>query len=555
MPALGQRLTESLRALHEVFANPDLRRLEFAWAGSNVGNWAYFVAVSVFAYEEDGAAAVGIVGFVRLAASALAAPIAGLIADRSSRKRIMVGADLARAIALTLAAVAVLFDAPAVAVYALVVVVAVASSAFHPAQAALLPSLARSPEELTAANVVSSTIESVGMFVGPALGGLLLALSGTDVVFAATAATFVWSAFLVVRIRGDRRDEAPAPQPASGLLAETAAGFRAIASEANLRLLVGLFGAQTFVGGLLNVLIVVVALELLALNEAGVGYLNSAVGVGGIVGAVGALSLVGGRLASRLGFGLVLWGLPLILIAAWPKQAAVLVLLALVGVGNTLVDVAGFTLLQRAVSDDVLARVFGVLETVVLAAIAVGSLVAPVLVSLLGTRGALVASGAILPVLAVVAWPRLRAIDASAREPARELAILRSLPIFRSLPTPTLETLATRLVPVAVAPGETVCRQGEEGDRFYIVAAGELEVAVDGRPGRTIDAGDVFGEISLLRDVPRTATVTARTQAELLALDRDDFIGAVTGHPASAEAADAVVSARLSSLRPSVASL
>lgn len=555
MPALGQRLTESLRALHEVFANPDLRRLEFAWAGSNVGNWAYFVAVSVFAYEEDGAAAVGIVGFVRLAASALAAPIAGLIADRSSRKRIMVGADLARAIALTLAAVAVLFDAPAVAVYALVVVVAVASSAFHPAQAALLPSLARSPEELTAANVVSSTIDSVGMFVGPALGGLLLALSGTDVVFAATAATFVWSAFLVVRIRGDRRDEAPAPQPASGLLAETAAGFRAIASEANLRLLVGLFGAQTFVGGLLNVLIVVVALELLALNEAGVGYLNSAVGVGGIVGAVGALSLVGGRLASRLGFGLVLWGLPLILIAAWPKQAAVLVLLALVGVGNTLVDVAGFTLLQRAVSDDVLARVFGVLETVVLAAIAVGSLVAPVLVSLLGTRGALVASGAILPVLAVVAWPRLRAIDASARAPARELAILRSLPIFRSLPTPTLETLAARLVPVAVAPGQTVCRQGEEGDRFYIVAAGELEVAVDGRPGRTIDAGDVFGEISLLRDVPRTATVTARTQAELLALDRDDFIGAVTGHPASAEAADAVVSARLSSLRPSVASL
>ena len=239
----------------------------------------------------------------------------------------------------------------------------------------------------------------------------------------------------------------------------------------------------------------------------------------------------------------------------WPEQAAVLVLLAVVGAGNTLVDVAGLTLLQRAVPDDVLARVFGVLESLVLATVALGAVLAPIVIGELGVRAALVATGAFLPMLTLVTWSRLRSIDASAPFAAEELAALQSVPIFTALPPQKLEALASQLERVAIPAGEAIFRQGGVGDRFYVVAEGEVDITVDGALATTEGPGGYFGEIALLRDVPRTGTATARTDAALWALDRAEFVAAVTGHAESAEAADAVVAARLSSLRPQVASL
>jgi MFS family permease len=551
---LRARIGESLVAFKAVFANRDLRRIELALAGSVSGEWAYAIALAVFAFERGGVAAVGVVGLIRFLPSALAAPFAAVLGDRFRRGRVMVASDVLRALATLAAGAAALGGAPAGVIYALAGFVSIVSTAFRPAQAALLPSLARTPEELTAANVASTTIESVGSFVGPALGGLLLAATSAGVVFAVTAGTFVWSAFLVLGIAS----EAPPGERrrAVGIGAEALEGFRTIAAEARLRLVVALYGAQTLVAGALNVLIVVAALDLLHLGKSGPGFLNSAVGIGGLAGAVVALALVGRRrLASDFGLGLVLWGVPIALIAVWPHQAPALVLLAVLGVGNTLVDVAALTLLQRAAPDEVLARVFGVIESLLVGAVGLGAILAPLLVSWLGIRGALVVTGALLPVLAAFAWPRLVRIDAHVAVPERQLVLLRGLPMFAPLPAATLEHLAGALRPLRVQAGETIIREGEPGDRFYVLGSGEVDVSADGKLMKTLGAGEYFGEIALLRPTPRTATVIARGDVELFTLDRDEFVAAVTGHAESREAADAVIGARLGTLRTGMASI
>ena len=553
---LRTRLTESIQAFADVFRNPNLRRLELAWVGSATGEWAAIVALSVFAFESGGAAAVGLVVLIRMLPAAAAAPFSALLADRFPRTRVMVAADLSRAFAVTGAAVAVSADAPAGVVYALAGLVAVISTAFRPAQAALVPTLARTPQELTAANVASSTIESVAFFAGPALGGLLLAATSVGVVFAAQAVAFLWSALLVRRISVEPLVEPEAGAGRRGIMRELGAGFEAVARDSRLRLLIGLFGAQTLVGGALNVLVVVTALELLDVGEAGLGFLTSADGLGGLIGAAGALLLVGRRrLAAAFGAGILLWGVPLALIGVWPEYVVAFAMLVIVGLANTIVDVSGLTLLQRGVDNSVLARVFGVLETLVLGAIALGGVLAALLISVLGIRGALIASGAFLPALALLTWRRLAALDAAAVVPADRVALLRSGPIFAPLPPAIVEHLALSLEPVAVSAGTEIIRQGEPGDRFYLVGDGELAVSMDGRETARLGSGDSFGEIALLRDVPRTATVSAKTDALVYGLDRDEFIAAVTGHAESADAADAVIARRLGTLRPEVASL
>ena len=540
-----RQLAGSSRAFREVFANPDLRRIQLAWAGSLIGTWAYGIAIVVYAYEQGGATAVGIVGLSRWLAAAFASPFAALLGDRYDRRLVMVVSDLVRALLISGAAVAAYADASPIVIYVIAGLVGVAATAFRPAQAALVPSLARTPEELTAANVSASAIESIGIFGGPAIGGLLLAVSGPGAVFIVTASALVWSAILVVGVRPAGAVERSVVEPGS-VVDELLLGFRTIARERRLRLLVGLFSAQTFVDGMLNVLIVVIALKLLDTGNAGVGFLNSAVGVGGLLGALAAAALVGrGRLAADFGVGIFIWGVPIALVAIWPNQIFALVLLGIVGIGNTIVDVSGMTLLQRAAPDEVIARVFGVMESLFLLTVGLGALAAPLLLNWLGTRGALIAAGALLPLLVVPAWPRLNDMDRAARVPLERIEILQANSIFRPLPEATLEQLAEGLEEVDAPAGEEVVRQGEPGDRFYLVKDGALEVYIDGKLVQTLGPGDSFGEIALLRDMPRTATVRGKTAATLYALDRRAFLTAVTGFGPSLSAAEAVIGMRL----------
>jgi MFS family permease len=540
---LREHLGDSFRALREVFRNRSLRRLQLAWAGSIIGSWAYTVALVVYAYRHGGASAVGLVGVIRWLPAAAASPLAAVLGDRYPRVPVMLGADLLRAAGLAAMAACVLTDAPVFAVYVLASAVAVTTTAFQPAQAALLPSLARTPEELTAANVSSSTIESLGFCVGPALGGILLAVSTVWVVFAVTAGTFLWSALMLGPLL--RISEQPLSRERPRLLDEATAGFRAIGRDRRLRLVVGLFAAQTLVNGAFSVLIAVSALQLLHLGASGVGYLNTAVGVGGIVGGFLSLALVGQRrLATTFGVAIAVTGAPLLLVGAFPSTATTLVVFALIGLSIIVADVAGFTLLQRGTPSDVLARVFGVLHSLFYATVAVGAILAPPLINAVGVRWALVIVGGILPLLCALTTATLVEFDAAPVRP-RELELLREIPIFSPLSPPVVEQLAARLISVQARAGEEIIRRGDQGDRFYIVGSGEVEVLLDGEPPRREGAGSYFGEIALLRDVPRTATVRAATDVELFALDRDDFLPAVTGHAGSAEAAEAVIGSRL----------
>jgi hypothetical protein len=280
----------------------------------------------------------------------------------------------------------------------------------------------------------------------------------------------------------------------------------------------------------------------------------SAFGIGGLLGAALTVALVARqKLASDFAVGTLLWGLPLILIGIFPSKAAALVLIAFIGIGDTLVEVAAPTLLQRAVPDEVLGRVFGAVESLIIGAMGIGAILASPLVDWIGVRGALIATGCLLPALGLLFWHRLGAIDSAFALPVRQLALLRQIAIFAPLPQAQIERVARELVPLHAVAGEQIVREGETGDRFYIVDEGELEVSVDGAPVRKLGPGDHFGEIALLRDVPRTATVTALGDVDLYALDRDEFLAAVTGHAQSAEAADAVISQRLSTARTGLA--
>jgi len=533
-----------VRALREVYGNRGLRQLQLAWAGSIIGTWAFSVALAVYAYRQGGTSAVGLVVLIRWLPAAFTAPFMGILGDRYPRVLVMMASDLLRAAAFGGMTVCVLLDVPSGFVYALVGATSVISTAFRPAQAALLPALARTPEELTAANVSSSTLESLGFCAGPAIGGVLLAVSNTWVVFAATAGTFVWSALLLAALL--KTDEPPLIREPRPIVHEAVEGFRTIARDRRLQLVIGLFSAQTLVNGAMGVLITVSALQLLHIGPGGVGYLNSAVGVGGLIGAVFSLMLVGRRrLAGMFGIAVAGTGGPMIFIAPHPSTEIALVAFALIGISNIVEDVAGFTLLQRTTPDEVLSRVFGVVHSLFFATVAVGAILAPRLVDAIGVRWSLVAVGAVLPVLALATRVPLVRLDDASVDHHRELELLRTIPIFSPLSAPILEGLAGRLQPVRVGAGEAIVRQGEPGDRFYVVAVGEVEVSIDGRPQATQGPGEHFGEIALLRDVPRTATVTARTDAELFALERNDFLAAVTGHSGSAEAAEAVVGARL----------
>ena len=550
--ALRERLGDAAQSFGRVFRNPNIRRVEGAWALSIFAHWAYGIALAVFAYREGGAAAVGLVGLIRFLPSAFASPFAAVLGDRFRRERVIVCAELTRGLLLVATTAVAAAEGPPAVVYILGALVGIAYSAVRPAQAALLPSLATTPRELTAANVTSSTLESLGIFGGPAIGGLLLAATSPQVVFGATAGCFLLAAFFVGRVRVE---EQPEPREArGGVVHEFAAGFVTLAREKGLRVLVALLVAQTSVAGALNVLIVVTALQLLDLGEEGVGFLNSAVGIGGLVGALVSAALIGRRLTTNFLFGIALWGIPIALIGVFPDPVPALLCLAVVGLGNTLVDVSAFTLLQRSVPDEVLARAFGAVQALWVGTIGLGAIVAPLLIAALDVRGALIATGAVLPILAILLRTRIAQLDA-VPAPERELALLRAIDLFAPLPAPTLESLAHALVPVRLSTGEEVFRQGDVGDRYYIIDSGEVDVVIDGEVVNVMEPGGYFGEISLLRDIPRTASVRAKTDVQLLALDREDFIAAVTGHAASAEAADSVIATRLGSLRPGLASV
>jgi hypothetical protein len=498
----------------------------------------------VYAYQTSGVVAVGILGLARTLPAAILSPALSTITDRLPRHRVLLAIHLGRATLVGIAALAIVTGLSPFVVYAMAPLDALLGVLHRPTHMSLMPALARSPEELVASNVASSTFEGIGTLAGPALGGLLVAYATPAWGFAAPALAFATAAVSVSGIRPAQALRRNVRH--EGLFATLFGGIGALVAYPRAGLVVSLFWAQIIVRGLLNVLLVVAAIELLQVGEQGVGYLNSAIGAGGFLGVLATVTLVARRhMAPSFAIGLVLWGTPILLIGLLPWAPAAVLFLAVLGLGNAVLDVAGFTIMQRSVPNAMRGRVFGVLESGVMLGTGIGSGLAPLLLALLDIRGALIATGLILPTLALVTWRWVARADADAVIPERELELLRGVPMLAPLPMTILEQVAGDLAEVAYADGEPIIREGEVGDRFYILASGRTRVTAGGEERHELGPGDSFGEIALIRNGPRTASVVAIGPVELFALDRDAFCGAVSGDLRSSSAAEEVVERRL----------
>ncbi len=542
-------------ALRAVLGNPNLRRVQLAFLGSAVGDWAYATAIVVWAYDAGGARAVGIWLGVRFILGALTAPIGAVYADRWPRRRLMMLTDGLRALLVTGAAIAVALDTASLVVFVLATMASLLASPFMIAQRSLLPSLSRTPAELAAANGLHSTIESMAFFAGPALAAGLLIVTDVPVVLMVNVVTFLWSLALVSRIvvpavavepSGTDPDD---PGEEESFLAETMAGFKAIGRDRVLLLTTIQVSLQTVIAGALTVFLVVMADEILDSPESGLGALNAIIGVGSILGGMVAIARSHRFALGRdLTAGVVLWSLPLVLVAIWPTPVACFVAVALVGVANPLVDVNMDTILQRATPDQMLGRVFGALESCVIGTMAIGALLMPLLLSVMSLRASLVVIAVPVAALALIALPAMIRFDASLVTP-RGLELLRTLDLFAPLDQVTTEQLARALTVVRYGAGEVLVTEGEESDLFYVIESGLVEVTqadtLGGRVLRTEGPGEYFGEIGLLRDVPRTATITALEETVVLTLTRDHFLRAVSGDGESGRAAEATVRRRL----------
>jgi len=550
--AVSSALHETWASLASVFRNRKLRRVQLALVGSMVGDWAYATAVIVWAYGVGGAQAVGIWAAARLLLMAAIAPFASSLADRFPRKKVMIGADLSRGLIVVAAALCLYADTGAWIIFVLATSVSSLGSVFRPAQMAWLPALVERPEELTASNGASSTIESVSFFVGPAIGAGLVALTDVQTVFLFNAATFAWSALLVLGIHAPNRSAAAtaaaaaaADEPSEGALREMAAGFRTILHDRDLLVIAYVVAAQTIIAGAEGVFGVLFAVEILGTGAQGVGWINSVFGIGAILGGFFAISRASrNKLAWDMTAGTFFWSAPLLLIVFWPNPVVVFATIAVMGFANPLVDVNFATLVQRIAPDRVLGRVFGAMEGVLIGTMALGAAVFPFLVKWIELKGALTVIAVAVAAPLVLLIPRLRAMDRRVSAPAG-LPLLQAIPMFAPLGPSTLDGLARKMIRVEVGAGDVVILEGEASDRFYVIESGSVSATHDGVLLRHENAGEFFGEIGLLRDVPRTATITADADTVLLALEREDFLAAVTGQAESMTAAESVVARRL----------
>jgi MFS family permease len=521
-----------------------IRHLLFAWCLCYAGDLAAFAAASVYAYHAGGAGLVAILGLLKALPGALLVPLFTSWADRVRRERLLMASVVPRALLLAAAAAAMAGGGHGILVVVLVGLESGLGSVFRQVQAALLPWLARTPGELTSANAAVSMLQSVAMVGGPAIAAGLLAISTPQSAMLAACGLVAVGAVLLVDVRPL---SSQAPVKSAGRLKQLkldlVAGFEAGVWRRGTVPLVVPAAAQAFARGVLNVLAVVIALDLFSLGSAGVGWLGAVLGVGGVLGGPLALMLVRGKRVARcFAGGVAAWGVPMILLAFahapyWPYLA-----LGAIGIANVVDDVGVYSSLQQVIPSRLMGRALGVRRGVLLLSMGLGSAVTPLLIQAWGARGTLVATGALLVVAAAGFWPSLAAIDHKIAAPGPDLALLRQVPFFGPLPFAVIEHLATELEPATYRPGDVIIREGDPGDRFYIMVEGRVRASKEGEQLNEMSAPDSFGEIALLRQTPRVVTITAISELEARTLAREEFLAAVTGNPESVERADEVVS-------------
>jgi MFS family permease len=535
-----------LEAFVSVVRNRNLRLVQLSSLAAWTGEFLFVTVTAVYAFDQDGATGVGVIGFLRVLPATVVLPLVGALADRVSRRRLIVWSAVLRAATAGGAAAAAAGDLTALA-YALITLSTVCHAGYRPMLGALLPSLCTAPEELASSNAVRSVLDGLAALVGPVLAAVLIARFEVSVAFVAVAVLATLAGVFAVPLRHEESgDRVAAAGARSVVWKDLAAGIRDLTARPRALLIVGLAGVQCLVRGLLTVLTVTLAVDLVGMGRPGVGLLWGAFGVGGLVAASLAIGAAGSRrLGSLFGVGTAMWGIPLVVCGLATSEYVAVLAFALVGAANALVDISAFTLLQRLAPDHVLARVLALTEAVFALTVSVGSLLAPVLLALAGNAGALVVTGVLAPVAVLLAVRGLRSIDAEIAVRADRIAVLRRVGMLRLLPVPAIERLALALREEQVPAGRDVFHQGDPGEGFYAIESGQVAVVDGAQIVRELGPGDSFGEIALLRSVPRTVTVRATEDARFGVVEGADFVGAVTGFSATSARADALVRGHL----------
>jgi len=564
-----------LRAYRLLLRNGPLARLLAGEFISSIGDWLYLVAILILVYEvSNDPLVLGIVGAARVLPYVVLSIPAGILADRYDRRLILLVTDVARGTLMLVMAALVAAHAPVVTIVVLAVVATCFSTFFSPAIGAYLPSLVADEEQLGPANSAWSTLDHLAFVIGPAIAGLLIAAGGLALAFVLNAATFAVIAVVLwrlpsprrsvigeVRAAGEVREPGEAPAAADGTAAATGIEMPPVLTPASAltpggvdrkvlrRVVVPVLGLAlidlvgSVAGGGLSVLTVVIAVGSLGAGDAGTGFLNAGIGLGGLVGALLAgVFVLRPSLVGVLASGSIVLAVGVAALGIAGSLPLAVGMIAVASAGAILVEVTSTTILQRAIPDEIRGRTLGVLATVSTLAFAAGSFALPVLADAVGMGPVLAATGVAIVVAGLVG--AALAAPAARRAPeslaATRFARLARLPLFAGVPVPTLEAVATRLVPIATRAGDVVVRQGDPADRFYLIQAGTFEVTrrEPGEPDdqaparlRAMTTGEVFGEIGLLRATARTATVTAATDGSLLALDGASFLELVNAGP------------------------
>ena len=534
------------RAVRLAFRGRDLAWTLTAWGAYIAAEQGLEIALVIYAYGQGGIKATGLLALARSLVAAGSAPFTSGLGDRFSRRSVLIMVGGATALVVAAMSASVWIGLGPWPVYVLATAAAVVIPTYRPVQAAMLPQLSSTPAQLTAANVTVSMLEGVGNLAGPVLAGALIIWAGVEYSFLALAALAAVTVPAGTRIAAQGR---PA-QCAERRPGRPLTGFGTVIANADVRVLIGTFTVSMLVwGAFFQVLLVAVAVQRLGVNSGATGLLASAAGVGAILGAIGSASLVGRRrLVPAMTIGVAAWSAALLTLAlttaTWVAYAMVIV----PGAGLVLMDVVTFTLLQRAADDELLARVFGVLESMMRAAIGLGAVGVALLASNASLSTTLIVVAALQPIGLAIAWRGLRRVDRLAGAPPERIALLRSIEMFAYLTPAGMERVASHLEPLRAGMGDVVIRQGDIGDRVYLVEGGALEVLKDGAHVADLGPGTMVGEIALLRDVPRTATVVARIDSDLYALGREEFLRTVAGDAAVRGGADTMVDARLTEL-------
>ncbi len=518
--------------LREVRGNGALARVLGAYASCGIAEFGIWIILLLYAYDRDGATGSTIMVLVQVLPSIAFAPFAGRLADRIAPVRVLRLSYVVQAAALGTVALTISLSGPEALVFALAPCATLGFDLTCSAQAALFPAIVRTPAELTTANVLTGWTDGAAYLVGPAVAGAVVALGGLAPAVVVTAAANVLAAALVsggvraVDLRGTPQSETSDLQ--TGAFSSL---WSALSSPAT-RLLLVFIGFYYVLIGALDVLCVVLAVSLLHLGQGAAGYLNAAIGGGGMLAAFVTVVLAGrAHLARLLAVSLLVASGVVALIGAFPSVAGAVVLLAVSGLSGMVFRTVARIVLQRAAPPESAGTMFAAVAGIASLGLAAGTLVVRASIAIDGLRAALFAPAVVGFVLVGVAWHRLRSVDDAATIPQVQIRLLRSLPIFAPLPPPELEGLARGLELIAVPAGTAIVREGDRGERYFVVADGTLAVTSHGQPLRTLGRGTGFGEIALVTRSPRTATVTATTDALLYGLDQDAFVGVLTGHP------------------------